>query len=116
MFVSAETLAIVVSALGVVLTLGTTLFAGFAWFLRRLDEVEHRLGARIDEIEQRLGARIDEVEQRLGALAGEVVEVEHRLGARLGARIDALAGEVVEVKIAVARLEGPPRHLVLAAR
>ncbi|WP_261393558.1 hypothetical protein [Microbacterium esteraromaticum] len=45
--------------------------------------------------------RIDRLENKVDALED-----------KLGARIDALAGEVTEVKIAVARLEGPPRHLL----
>lgn len=34
------------------------------------------------------------------------------LRADLGERIDKMADELVEVKIAVARVEGPPRHLI----
>lgn len=32
----------------------------------------------------------------------------------LGARIDGVQRELVEVKISIARIEGPPRHLVPA--
>ncbi|WP_350351034.1 hypothetical protein ABS642_16890 [Microbacterium sp. A8/3-1] len=90
MYVSAETLTIVISAIGIVLTLGASLFAGFAWMVRHIDE-------RIDAVDKKLSARIDSVEEKLGA------------------RIDALADEVTGVKIAIARLEGPPRHLVTAS-
>lgn len=31
---------------------------------------------------------------------------------KLTARIDGLASEMTEVEIAIARLEGPPRHLI----
>ena len=100
-YVSTEVIAIVISAAGVVVTLGASMFAGFAWILRRIDDrgdaVEDKLSARIDALDMRLSARIDGVEEKLGA------------------RIDALAGEVTGVKIAVARLEGPPRHLVTAS-
>lgn len=34
------------------------------------------------------------------------------LESRLGARIDKVNDELVEVKVAIARIEGPPRHLV----
>ncbi|MEJ1088230.1 hypothetical protein WDU99_07875 [Microbacterium sp. Mu-80] len=37
-----------------------------------------------------------------------------RLDTKLSTRIDAVGAEVTEVKIAVARLEGPPRHLLSA--
>lgn len=95
---SAEIIAIVLSAGGLLLTLGGTMFAGFAWCIRRIDGVERTLGARIDAVERTLGARIDAVERTLGA------------------RIDAVAYDTTELKIAVARIEGPQRHLIVAAR
>ncbi|MFJ4254461.1 hypothetical protein [Microbacterium sp. NPDC090003] len=76
MFVSAETLAIVVSAIGIVLTLGASMLAGFAWCVRRIDAVD----------------------------------------AKLTTRIDAVADDVTELKIALARLEGPARHLYVPGR
>ena len=77
---STEVLAIVVSAIGIVLTLGTSLFAAGAWMVRRIDD------------------RIDAVDDKLST------------------RIDAVATDVTDLKIAVARLEGPPRHLLTARR
>ncbi|MFJ6532889.1 hypothetical protein [Microbacterium sp. NPDC091662] len=85
-----ETLTIVLSAIGIVLTLGTSLFAAGAWMIRRFDD-------RFDTVEQKLTDRIDAVDEKLSA------------------RIDAVAADVTDLKISVARLEGPPRHL-LAAR
>jgi hypothetical protein len=63
--VSTEVLAIIISAVGVVVTLGTSMFVGAAWMVRR---------------------------------------------------IDAVAADVTDLKISVARLEGPPRHLLTAGR
>jgi hypothetical protein len=76
--VSSEVLAIIVSAIGVVLALGSSLFAAGAWMVRRIDE------------------RIDAVDEKLST------------------RIDAVAADITDLKIAVARLEGPPRHLLTA--
>ncbi|MCT1364970.1 MULTISPECIES: apolipoprotein A1/A4/E family protein [unclassified Microbacterium] len=108
---SADTLTIIVSAIGIVLTLGASLFAAGAWMIRRIDErlgtVDHRLSARIDTVEEKLGARIDTVEEKLGARIDTVEE-------KLGARIDAVAADVTDLKIAVARLEGPPRRLLVS--
>ncbi|MFT4157358.1 MAG: hypothetical protein QM630_05435 [Microbacterium sp.] len=87
MFVSAEILTIVLSAIGIVLSLGTSMFAGLAWVVRRIDAVDDKLSTRIDAVDLKLSARID-----------------------------ALAAEMTEVKIAVARLEGPPRHLYVSGR
>jgi hypothetical protein len=131
MFVSAEVLAIVISAAGVVLTLGASLFAGFAWIVRRMDAMETRLCERMDVGDRRLSERIDALDVRLSeriealdtrlserieALDMRLSERIEALDMRLSARIDALAGEVTEVKIGIARLEGPPRHLVIASR
>ncbi|AZH80029.1 hypothetical protein CSX12_17040 [Microbacterium sp. Y-01] len=77
---STEVLAIVVSAIGIVLTLGTSLLAAGAWMVRRIDD------------------RIDAVDEKLSA------------------RIDAVAADATDLKIAVARLEGPPRHLLTTGR
>lgn len=73
---------------------------GFGWMI-------HRMDARLDRVEGKLSARIE-------ALDGKQSARSDALEASLGARIDKLADEVVEVKIAVARIEGPPRHLVTA--
>ena len=62
---STEVLAIIISAVGVVVTLGTSMFVGAAWMVRR---------------------------------------------------IDAVAANVTDLKISVARLEGPPRHLLTTGR
>ncbi|KQV02501.1 hypothetical protein ABY45_13880 [Microbacterium maritypicum] len=62
---STEVLAIIISAVGVVVTLGTSMFVGAAWMVRR---------------------------------------------------IDAVAADVTDLKISVARLEGPPRHLLTTGR
>ncbi|AZS48726.1 hypothetical protein [Microbacterium oxydans] len=75
-----ETLTIVISAIGIVLTLGTSLFAAGAWMVRRIDD------------------RIDAVDEKLST------------------RIDAVAADLTDLKISVARLEGPPRHLLTTGR
>ena len=62
---STEVLAIIISAVGVVVTLGTSMFVGAARMVRR---------------------------------------------------IDAVAADVTDLKISVARLEGPPRHLLMTGR
>lgn len=97
-----ETLTIVVSAIGIVLTLGTSLFVAGAWMIRRIDD-------RIDAVDEKLSTRIDAVDEKLTARIDAVAE-------KLTARIDAVAADVTDLKISVARLEGPPRHLLTARR
>lgn len=88
---STEVLAIIISAVGVVVTLGTSMFVGAARMVRRIDD-------RIDAVDEKLSTRIDAVDEKLTA------------------RIDAVAADVTDLKISVARLEGPPRHLLTARR
>ena len=111
---SAEIITIVLSAVGLLLTLGGTMFAGFAWCIRRSDalrtdltNVEKSLGSRIDGVERKLTARIDGVESSLGARIDAVES-------SLGARIHTVVADTTELKIAMARLEGPQRHLIVA--
>ncbi len=87
---SAEVIAIVISAAALLATFVTMFIGGFAWVIRRMDE-------RFTSVEEKLGTRIDSIEEKLGV------------------RITAVERELVEVKIGIARLEGPPRQL-LAAR
>ena len=47
---SAETFAVVLSAVGIVLSLGTAMLAGFAWCVRRIDAVDAKLTTRIDAV------------------------------------------------------------------
>lgn len=93
---SVEMITTLVGVVSILLALA----GGFGWMIHRMDSrmdsCESRLGARIDDVETKLGARIDAVEEKLGA------------------RIDKVASEQVELKVAIARIEGPPRHLVSA--
>jgi len=100
--VSTEVLAIVLSAIGVVLTITTGLFAAGAWMVRRIDD-------RIDAVDEKLSTRIDAVDEKLTARIDAVSET-------LSTRIEAVAADVTDLKIAVARLEGPPRHLLTTGR
>lgn len=92
MYMSAE----LIATLSAFITLGIGMFAGFAWMIHRFDHrlesAETKLGTRIDAIENQLSTRIDAVEAQLANVKDEVIEV----------------------KIAVARIEGPPRHLMTA--
>ncbi|BDZ39206.1 hypothetical protein [Microbacterium suwonense] len=90
----------VITMLGVGVSILLAIGSVGGWMIHRMDIVssrlESRLGSRIDRVESKLGSRIDRVESQLGS------------------RIDRVQEELVEVKVAVARIEGPPRHLVTA--
>ncbi|UXW85555.1 hypothetical protein [Microbacterium azadirachtae] len=106
MYMSVELIGVVVTAFAVLVTLGSGMFAGFAWVVRRIDGVEGKLSARIDGVEGKLSARIDRVEETLSARIDGV-------DGSLSARIDGLQAELTEVKIGIARLEGPRPHLIV---
>lgn len=80
---SAEMITTIVGVVSMLLALA----GGFGWMINRTD-------AQFAEVRRDLGARIDKTNDELGA------------------RIDKTTGELVEVKIALARVEGPSRHLV----
>ncbi len=115
---SVETIAIVISAAALLLSF----FGAFGWLVRRSDAgqqqlrgeiaaLDGKLSGQIATLDDKLSTRIDAVEQRLGDRLGARIDA---LDDQLSARIDGVARELVEVKIAVARLEGPPRHLLTA--
>ena len=66
---TADTMTIVVSAIGVVLTLGTSLFAAGAWMVRRIDD-------RIDALDRKLSTRIDTVASDVTDLKISVARLE----------------------------------------
>ena len=72
---SPEIIAIVVSGVGIVVALGSALFAGFAWVSRRMDD-------RIDSVRQ----EIDAVRQEVTAVKHEVVEVKVAVARLEGSR------------------------------
>ncbi|WP_336648739.1 hypothetical protein [Microbacterium sp. MMO-10] len=117
MYMSTDTLAVIGSGIGGLLTLGIAMFAGFAWVIRRMDAMEHRLIVRMDSGDQRLDEKIDAVEHKLSQ---KIDTVDQRLSRkidavdqRLSRKLDALEHEFTEVKIVVARIEGPrPRLFV----
>ena len=103
---STDTLAVIGSGVGGLLTLGIAMFAGFAWVIRRMDAMEHRLIVRMDSGDQRLDEKIDAVEHKLSQKIDAVDQ-------RLSQKIDALEHGFTEVKIAVARIEGPRPRLIV---
>ena len=70
---SAELIGVVLTGLGVVVTLGLGMLSGFAWMVRRIDRVEDRLSARIDGVEAEVSevkAEVTEVKIAIARLEG----------------------------------------------
>lgn len=87
---SVEVLAIIISAAGLLITLGGGLFAGFAWTIRRSD-------SQFAEIRSEFREEFREVHGEIRAVREDL---QH------------LRVELTEVKISVARLEGPRDQII----
>ncbi|GAA5146464.1 hypothetical protein GCM10025768_05120 [Microbacterium pseudoresistens] len=66
MIVPFEVLGMIVTAAGIVVTIGIAMFAGFAWVVRRIDAVDTKLTDRIDA----MGAELTEVKIAVARLEG----------------------------------------------
>jgi len=109
MFVSTETIAIVISAAtldGKATALGARI-DGLADRVGNLETTTAALGSRIDGLADRVG----NLETTTAALGSRIDGLADRVG-KVETEIGGMRGDLVEVKISVARLEGPPRHLV----
>lgn len=107
---STEVIAIVVSAFGLMVTLGGGIFAGFAWDVRQMgglrtelrsDIAELRTGLRGDIAELRTELRGDIAELRT-ELKGDIAE----LRTELRGGIAELSADMTATKVTVARLDG----------
>ncbi|CAH0224612.1 hypothetical protein SRABI76_02598 [Microbacterium oxydans] len=109
----------VITMIGSVVTIVIAMFGCFGWFANQMD-------TRIAQLEVKMDARFAAVDERFVAVDARFVAFDARFDARfdaqdekLGARFDrvddrllAVEHAVTEVKVAIARLEGPPRHLI----
>ena len=98
---SSEVIAIVFSAIGVLVTLGGSMFGVFAWGLRRIDRQFGLFRSEVNERFEKVDQRFEKIGQELSLVRSEV---------------SALRSEVNDVNVAVARLEGPQPRLILPPR
>lgn len=111
MFVSME----VITILGSTVTIIVAMASGFGWLVTRMDERFAMVEGRFSGMEERMDARFAASDARMDARFAMVEERFSGMDARFGALEERLTGiehEVTEVRIAVARLEGPPRRLI----
>lgn len=83
---SPDSIALIITAAGLLVTLGGGFFAGLAWVVRRMDE-------RFDTVDNCFAR----VEDRFDKVDDQIRGVQEELN---------------EVKVAVARLEGPHQRLI----
>ncbi|WP_206476894.1 hypothetical protein [Microbacterium sp. KRD172] len=101
MYISPEAITTIVGTVTVIFAI----LGGCVWFDHRIGNVERNPGTRMKGVNANIDARLDDFQDKSGA---RVDGVERNLGAR----IDKVADELVEVKVAIARIEGQPRHHV----
>lgn len=103
-YMSVELLAIIISAAGLLITLGGGLFTGFAWMIRRTDEQFAGVRAEFRDDFRAVHEEFSSVHEEFGAVREEFRAVRKDL--------HHLREELTEVKISVARLEGPRERLI----
>lgn len=98
MYVSPEIIAIIASAVGIVGTVVGTLLPVMRRFDRRFDGVRSDMNQRFEQVEQHFAQRFEQIDAQL---------VDIRIDQR------SMHKDIVKLQVAVARLEGPEKHLLL---
>lgn len=105
-----ETLPLLSTAIGLVLTFSVAILGGMKWMLGR---VEHRTDARFAEIDarfDRMDARFDRIDARLDRTDARSDRTESRTDERFAE----IGASLIEVKLGLARLEGPHPPFLIA--
>lgn len=125
MFVSTETLAVLIALLSVFLTLGGIMVASFRWMDKRMEsgfaKEREITNARFDQMDARfdqMDARFDQMDARMDRMDGRMDRMDDRFE-RIEVRLDKITddiheirSDITETKISIARLEGPlPRFV-----
>lgn len=99
---SVEVIALILTAAGVVVTLGGGMLASSAWIIKRTD-------ARLAQSDANNTARFNAVDARFDKFESQVVKEFKEVRTEMGE----LRADLNDVKVAVARLEGPHPRLIL---
>jgi len=105
-----ETLPLLSTAVGLVVTLSVTILGGTKWMLGR---VEHRTNARFAEMDarfDRMDARFDRMDARFDRMDARFDRMETRTDERCAE----VGASLMEVKLGLARLEGPHPPFLIA--
>jgi hypothetical protein len=108
MFVSVEVITMLACAVSIIVAF----VSGCGWLINRMDVRFDRMDARIDERFAIQDARIDEKFAVQDARIDErFARIDERFE-RIDERFLGVGHELGEIRIAIARLEGPPRRLI----
>lgn len=105
-----ETLPLLSTAVGLVVTLSVTILSGMKWMLGR---VEHRTDARFAEMDarfERMDARFERMDARFDRMDARFDRMETRTDERFAE----VGASLMEVKLGLARLEGPHPPFLIA--
>ncbi|MDQ1084853.1 MULTISPECIES: hypothetical protein [Microbacterium] len=97
-----ETLPLIATAVGLVVSVSTTVLGGTKWLL-------HRVEQRFAQVDQRFA----QVDQRFAQMDQRFAQVDQRF-AQVDQQLRSVAESVTELKIAVARIEGPHPPFLIA--
>ena len=100
MFVSVEVITMLACAVSIIVAF----VSGCGWLVNRMDVRFARMEVRIDEKFALQDARIDE------KFAAQDARIDEKF-ARIDEKFVGVDRELAELRIAIARLEGPPRRL-----
>ncbi|MFJ2551706.1 response regulator [Microbacterium sp. NPDC087591] len=115
MFVSVEVITMLACAVSIIVAF----VSGCGWLINRMDVRFDRMDARIDERFAIQDARIDEkfaaqdarIDERFARIDERFERIDERFE-RIDERFLGVGHELGEIRIAIARLEGPPRRLI----
>ncbi|MFS0794693.1 response regulator [Microbacterium sp. 1P10AE] len=108
-----ESLPLIATAVGLMVSISTTVLGGTKWMLNRVEQRSDQRFAQVDrrfaEVDQRFAQvdqRFAQVDQRFAQVDQRFAQVERRF-AEVDEQLRAVSASLTEVKISVARLEGP---------
>jgi len=102
---SAELITVILTAAGLVITLGGGTLASSAWILKRMDERFVRSEAHVTAQFNKVDEQFNKVDERFNKMDEQFKDI--------GTQFSELRSELNDVKVAVARLEGPHPRLIL---
>ncbi len=94
-----DTLPLVATAVGIVVTISTTILGGTKWMLQRVEQRSDRRFEQVDKRFEQVDKRFEQVDKRF-----EQVDQQLR----------SVVDSVTELKISVARIEGPHPPFLIA--
>ncbi len=101
-----DTLPLVATAVGIVVTISTTILGGTKWMLQRVEQRSDRRFEQVDKRFEQVDKRFEQVDKRFEQVDKRFEQVDQQLRS--------VVDSVTELKISVARIEGPHPPFLIA--